>query len=531
MKKITFVALLIGLVQLAYTQETVGLVFDDVNLEKSNGYTLFNALSDDRVFLINNCGEAVKQWDFSGQISTNFYILENGNILQSNRFNADIRDWNNNILWSIDFFNDLGFSIHHDIEPLPNGNFLVLVRDTYTNAEMIAQGKDTSFQEAIFALDKIVEIQPVGTNSANIVWEWKFFDHMVQEFDSSKPNFGSVANNPQLLHMDYDNNNPVDYTHTNSVDYNEDLDQIIISARHTHEIYIIDHSTTTAEAASHSGGIYGMGGDFLWRWGNPEVYDKGTINDRKLGSQHDAKWIPDGPYEGKISAFSNDGYGTDLTASSIHIIDQNDTNGVYSLSAGEFLPNDYFWSYDGTIMGEVMQGSSRCGMQIMSNGNALINETDKGRISEVDGSGNVVWVYIIPIADGSNINQFEDPDGNSAFRAHRYPENYVGFTGLSFNNTGIIENVNSISENCSNLLSVEDTFFNDLSVYPNPTNGILHFDFSKPLDQIEVYSITGKMVLGKTNSDFINLESLAKGMYMVKISTDSNSEFIKVLKN
>ncbi|EDP69898.1 hypothetical protein FBALC1_10212 [Flavobacteriales bacterium ALC-1] len=530
MKKTTFLIVILAF-NLSIAQETVGLVLDDVNEAKSGGYTLFNPLSDERVFLINNCGEVVNEWDFSTQKSVSAYILENGNLLQSNRFIADIRDWNNNVIWSINYEADLGFRIHHDIEPLPNGNFLVLVSDVYTDTEMFALGKDTSFIESSFTLERVLEIQPVGTNSANIVWEWKMIDHLVQEFDNTKPNFGVVADNPQLVHMDYDAFSSVDYVHANGMDYNDDLDQIIFSSRHLHEVYVIDHSTTTAQAATHSGGTYGKGGDILWRWGNPEVYDKGTAVDKKIGRPHDVKWVDDGVHEGKISVFSNDAYGTDVTASSIHIIEPNDANGVYSLDSGKFLPNDYFWSYDGTILTELLFETTRSGVQIMSNGNALINETGKGRLSEIDNSGNAIWVYEIPVNDGNNFDQFDIPTGNGSFKANRYPENYVGFNGVTFNNTGIIEDVNSISVNCINNLSVENTYFNTLMVYPNPTGDLLNFNFDKQIDQIEVFDLTGKIVLTKTNSKFINLEKLVNGLYLVKISVGENSEMIKIVKD
>ena len=537
MKKILlFISFTLFIAKISNSQETVGLVFEDVNKEKSPGYTLFTSLNDNRIFLINNCGEVVNQWTSEwgtapNQTSRMVYLLENGNLLLGSGFDVQIKDWNNNVLWGINYQDEFGFRIHHDIEILPNGNILVLVRDPYTADEMFAVGLDTAYPEDTLVLERIVEIQPIGTDSANIVWEWKLFDHLVQEFDSSKPNFGSVAGNPQLLDVNYDAGHGSNPIHANAVEYNAELDQIAVSARHLSEVFVIDHSTTTAEAASHSGGLYGKGGDFLWRWGNPQVYDQGTGSDIKLGEQHDIKWIADGPHAGKMSVFSNNGYGTNLTASSIHIIDQNDTNGVYSLSAGKFLPTDYEWSYDGTILGEVMFEGSRSGVQIMSNGNALINETGKGRISEVNSAGEVVWVYVIPTAENSTFNQFETPLGTGSFRAHRYPEDYPAFNGVTFNNTGIIEDVNSISENCANLLSVDETVFSDLTVYPNPTNDILNFSFNKHLDQIEVYSITGKKVMSQADSNTIDLRSLAKGMYMIKVSVDNNSDFIKVVKN
>ncbi|MBJ2173202.1 aryl-sulfate sulfotransferase [Aureibaculum sp. A20] len=528
MKKIIFLFVIVSF-KFTLAQETIGLVFNDDNIPKSNGYTLFNTLSDDRVYLINNCGEAVNQWDFSGQISRQAYLLENGNLLQGNSTKADIRDWNNNVLWSLNYMEVLGFTMHHDIEPLPNGNFLVLIRDNYTIAEMIAEGKDTPFVVDSLDLERIVEIKPLGIDSATIVWEWKLFDHLIQDFDATKPNFGNISSSPQLLDINYDNGNSFNPIHANAIDYNEDLDQIAFSSRHLSEVFVLDHSTTAAEAATHSGGIYGKGGDFLWRWGNPEAYDQGTSDDRKLGRQHDIKWITEGSHKGKMSVFNNDGYGSDLDASSVHIIDPNDSNGVYSLASGKFLPTDYYWSYDGTILGELMIESSRSGVQIMSNGNALINETGLGRIAEIDASGNVVWVYIIPINENSTFSQFDTPIGNGSFRAHRYPENYAGFNGVAFNNTGIIEDVNSISDNCIQTLTVDNSYFNNLYVYPNPTKDVLNFN--KRIDEIQVYDLTGKVVLNRMNSEFINLENLTDGLYFIKISVEENSEFIKILKN
>ena len=524
MRKITFFVLLLFL-KFVYSQETIGLVYNNVNEDKSEGYTLFKPSVDNRVFLINNCGETVNQWDFSGDNSINAYFLENGNLLQSSGTYAEIRDWNNNIIWSISY-STLGFSIHHDIAPLPNGNFLVLVKDVYSKVEMLAQGIDPSFSDDTLALEKILEIEPIGIDSANIVWEWKIFDHLIQEYDSSKLNYGIVANNSQLLDFNYgDISNLI---HANAINYNEDLDQILFSARNLNEVYIIDHSTTTEEAATHSGGVYGKGGDILWRWGNPEVYDNGTIVDRKLSGQHDVKWITDGPHQGKISVFNNVGYGNDFTASSVHIIDQNDTNGVYALNSGRFLPESYFWSWDGTIMDTVMHGEKKCGVQIMSNGNALINESVKGRITEVDNLGNVIWVYIIPVSDGINFNQFSQPAINESFRAYRYPEGYSGFDNVVFNNTGIIEDVNSISQECINLLSVDDSYFTSLNVYPNPTKDDLNFDVH--VDFIEVYDLYGKKILSQTNSENINLENLPDGLYIIKLLNNDRSEFFKISK-
>ena len=138
---------------------------------------------------------------------------------------------------------------------------------------------------------------------------------------------------------------------------------------------------------------------------------------------------------------------------------------------------------------------------------------------------------MIPTAANCTFNQFETPIGTGSFRAHRFSETYQGLNGVTFNNTGVIEDVNSISENCSNLLSVNNSYFTNLSVYPNPTKDVLNFRFDKRIDKIQVYNLSGKIVLSETDSEFINLEYLSNGFYLIKISADENSEYIKVMKN
>ena len=88
--------------------------------------------------------------------------------------------------------------------------------------------------------------------------------------------------------------------------FNAELDQIMISVRSFGEFWIIDHATTTAEAAGHKGGRRGEGGDLLYRWGNPISYRAGTKADQRLFGQHDAQWIPRGYLgAGHVLIFNN----------------------------------------------------------------------------------------------------------------------------------------------------------------------------------------------------------------------------------
>jgi hypothetical protein len=495
--------------------ETLGLLLNSGDV--SEGYTLFNPGGNNDAYLIDNCGQQINKWTFTERPGLTSYLLEDGTHLHAGTDSLEIRDWNNNLLWSFET-GTIGFNQHHDIEPLPNGNILLVYADNYTPEEAIASGKDSISLLPVtqFQLDKIIEIQPLGPSEALVVWEWKFNDHFIQDFDATKPNFGVVEDHPELLNINFDGESIQDFTHVNAVDYNSDLDQIIVSARHLSEIYIIDHSTTTAEAASHSGGIYGKGGDFLWRWGNPEVYGAGTAADKKLGKQHDSKWIDGGIHKGKISVFNNDGFGV-VSGSSVHVIEPVESNGVYAMSGGTFEPSGFLWSWGGSVQGELMEGSFKCGTQILPNGNALITETSKGKLSEITPTGDVVWVYEIPVGFNS-FNQFDDPTGNGSFRVHRYPVDFPGFDGISLTPNGTIEDQNAITDTCVLHANIKDLAI-ELSIFPNPVKDQLTINVQGEITSIQIFNTVGQLVL-TSSEHLLNVETLTAGIYLISVATN-----------
>ncbi len=78
-----------------------------------------------------------------------------------------------------------------------------------------------------FMPDHIIEVQPTGPTSGTIVWEWHVWDHLIQDYDSSKANYGVVGDHPELVDINYVTSTQQDWMHTNSIDYNEKFDQIL----------------------------------------------------------------------------------------------------------------------------------------------------------------------------------------------------------------------------------------------------------------------------------------------------------------
>lgn len=350
-------------------------------------YTLIARQNSTTVSLINLSNTAVKTWSLSGSTGYSAYLLPGGDLLRSvtNTGNSlsgggmtgriQKVSYSGTVLWDY-VYSSSTYCMHHDICPMPNGNVLIISYDVKTASEVAAAGG--TFGSTMWS-EKIVELQPSGTNGANIVWEWKLWDHLAQNTDASKPNYvSSIVNNPQLMNVNY--NAQKDWVHMNGIDYNSSTDQIVVSSHNLNEMWLIDHSTTTAEAASHSGGNSGKGGDFLYRWGNPAAYS--ASGSAVFNVVHDAHWVHDGPYTGYFAAFNNKGVSS--SQSSIDYVSPN-----YNLTLGQaYLPSTY--SARQAVNGYT---SNMGNSQQLPNGNTLICVATAGNVYEINSAGTVVWSY------------------------------------------------------------------------------------------------------------------------------------------
>lgn len=527
------------------SQTTIGLMQHSAG-SLDDGYVLFAPVGSNNTYLIDKCGKQVKTWSSAYKPGQSCYILSDGTLLRpgntnNTTFNAGGKggivekiDWNGNLIWSYSI-SDVAKCQHHDVKALPNGNVLVIAWESKTNTEAIAQGRNPSLVPATVWSEQLLELQPVGTSSAIIVWEWHLWDHLIQDFDNTKANYGIVSTNPQLVNLNYKASaTNMDWIHLNSIDYNSDLDQILVSSHAFNEIWVIDHSTTTAQAASHSGGNSSKGGDLLYRWGNPMAYNTGTST--QFFGQHNARWIERGlPHQNQLMVFNNGNGRTGGNYSTIEIINPPVTSFTYSASL-PYLPATPSWIYNSGNPNN-LYAQNISGAQQLSNGNVLFCDGPSGNFYEVDSLGNTLWNYINPISNTSTLSQGAIPTQNLVFRCSFYPSNYSGFTGKTLVAGNTLENANSVSSNCIlPFVGIEESSLEEaIRIYPNPEKDFVTIDFRNNSNQhIELRNCLGQIVyetdnMGSENKLKIPTRQYTNGIYFIKISNEFSQKLVKLV--
>ena len=476
-----------------------------------NGYALYANQNQSSAYLIDEDGDIAKNWNLPYSANYACALDDNGNFVfgavnQGNQLNGPAVggrvvsiDANNNINWNFQYSTS-DYVQHHDICLMPNGNVLLIAWEVRSQAELEQAGYDNPTGEKWST--RIVEVQQNGT-SGQVVWEWHMWDHFVQDHDATKDNYGVVADHPELMDVNVETSGGGggpggppggggDWFHVNGIDYNPDLDQIAFSARYLSEVFIIDHSTTTAEAAGHTGGNSGKGGDILYRWGNPSNY--GAPGAQVVpAAVHDVRWVkPDRPYAGYLQIFNNEGGGNGQ--STVDAFNPPLNGYVYDLTPGQaYTPTSYDLRHDCIEDSDGQSASDR-----MSNGNIFVCPADE-YMYEVNDQGTIVWQY----AAGPK-------------KAFRYECDHPGIEAL-------------LGSDPCGLVSVNDANKTELSIAPNPSTGIFRINgltTDAQITDITIHDMIGKQVFGVVANDEIDLTGKENGFYFVSINFEGGERSI-----
>jgi hypothetical protein len=432
------------------------------------GYVLFQPSGGGTVYLVDNEGRAVHVWETPNAPGGDLELLPNGHLLRGARDPEQLGfktggtggllqelDWDGSVVWEWKL-SDASRVHHHDVTVLPNGNVLLLAWEAKTPDEARAKGRRPELIPGPgLWVDYVVEIEPVRPRGANVVWEWHVWDHLVQHHDPAAPDFAEPGAKPGRIDVNGDAGAPridaetleqlkalgyvppeatpqdvrADFLHVNAVAYHPRLDQIALSAPTFGEIWIVDHGTSTAEAA-------GPAGDLLYRWGNPSAYGRG--GPQRFFYQHDVRWIPDGwDGAGNLMVFNN---GRDRPEGPWSSIDEWTPplaeDGRYPLPDGQpFGPEVLAWQYRAaeptSFYAPFVSGAQR-----LANGNTLVAAGTGGELFEVTRGGEVVWEYrnpywseVIRNVDGSLPQPRIDERPFALFRATRIPADHPGLAG------------------------------------------------------------------------------------------------------
>jgi len=416
------------------------------------GIVLFSPLRSRKTFLIDAEGEVLHTWD-SPHPPLAVYLLDDGTLLRCGRIEDNptfhggglggriqqlAKD--GSVLWEY-VLSDANRTLHHDIEPLANGNVLAIAWELLSKDEAVALGRDpTATNDKGWWPCWVLEIQPTRQSGGEIVWEWHAQDHLIQDFDPAKPGHGPVSEHPERIDVNADHRSEPalseeererreeqeaemqalgyaggdeeeddapaaggpprresgDWLHVNSIDHQPSTDLILLSVPELNEIWILDHSTTTAEAKGSSGGRWKKGGDLLYRWGNPRMVGLGTAADQQLFYQHQAEWVPTGmPGAGHVTLFNNGKQRPGKEYSSVEelVLPFDPVEGFAREPGKPFGPAKPAWSYSDP---EHFFSFFISGCQRLANGNTFVCSGKQGRFFELTPAGAIVWEFWNP---------------------------------------------------------------------------------------------------------------------------------------
>jgi len=256
--------------------------------------------------------------------------------------------------------------MHHEVDLLPNGNYLALGRSYRWVPTPEIEGDTIQTDSLLWEGDFVFEFNPAG----DTLWSWDCHDH-VSYLDFEPDEILDVPEGGEF-----------DWTHGNTCHYLPEMNAVYISLRHISRIVLIDYET----------------GDVIWNMG--KEFPSGEVDfghDLNFSYQHDPEWQPNG----NILMFDNHNLGPEEFSRAVEISIDLERDPVAEIVWESWCP-----TY------APAQGDA----DRLPNGNTLITPGRNGYTYEVNADGEELWKL--------ERNPVEGFRGNKIYRADRIPNLY-----------------------------------------------------------------------------------------------------------
>ena len=240
------------------------------------------------------------------------------------------------------------------------------------------------------------------------------------------------------------------------------------------------------------------------------------------------------------------------------------TNGTLLLYAN-VLPKN---ATDTTVIWDI---DNKAIASINNNGllTALANGIIKVKVMANDGSGKADSINItitnqifkvtsLKIRTEGNVTTISEPNETLSFYADILPKNATDTSVTwsvnknsiaSISNKGLLTAIangtvtvkatandgsgksDSLNINISNQTSLKELFKSKINIFPNPTNGMINIATTMNLNEYKIKSIYGNLLsVGVLESNQINIETLAAGVYFIEFKVNDSWANFKIIK-
>ncbi|WP_167343408.1 T9SS type A sorting domain-containing protein [Flavobacterium chungangense] len=175
---------------------------------------------------------------------------------------------------------------------------------------------------------------------------------------------------------------------------------------------------------------------------------------------------------------------------------------------------------DKIVVGGQFQGN-------VSLGNLSLNSTETNPfIAIIDTDGNWETAKKVDQQKSSAISKVKiAPDGTIHFLGYEIGiTNFSGLRNLEVKGLFMGE---GLFDKFLGTVTPETESAEEITFFPNPASDILYIKSFLNIEQLYLFDITGKLVLSQSGTKQINIKNLPKGIYFVKVRTDSGKVYTK----